>query len=197
MISCLLLSAGQSQRFGSPKALAVIQQKTILQRLQENILASNIDELIIVLGAHARVIEPYILKHKNVKVVYNKDHNFGQTSSFITGLKKIHPLSRGIMLLPVDYPCVNVDTLNVLLEQFDLQPEKIIIPVFKGKKGHPPVFPIHLKDQFLGLDFSQGINSVWHERQQEVVLFAVEDAGVVTTFNTREEFDAIIHSDLN
>lgn len=197
MISCLLLAAGQSQRFGSPKALAAIQQKTIIQRLQENIITSQIDELVIVLGAHASGIEPYILNHKKVKVVYNKDHNFGQTSSFITGLKKTHPLSRGIMLLPVDYPWVKGATLNALQEQFYRQPGKIIIPVFKNKKGHPPVFPIRLKDQFLGLDFSQGINSVWHERQEEVVLFNVDDSGVVTTFNTREEFEAIIQADLS
>lgn len=195
MLSCLLLAAGQSQRFGSPKALAEIDHKTIIQRIQESILAAQVDELVIVLGAHASRIEPYLLDHRKVKSVYNKDHNFGQTSSFITGLQKIDCASKGIMLFPVDYAWVSTDTLNILCEKFYRHPNEILIPVYQGRRGHPPVFPVRLKERFLRLDYSQGINSVWYEGNEKVVLSDVNDPGVIKTFNTREEFEELIQKD--
>ncbi|VAX34845.1 hypothetical protein MNBD_UNCLBAC01-1087, partial [hydrothermal vent metagenome] len=84
MLSCILLSAGASARFGSPKALAKqpSNNRPIIEKIQKTLLKTKIDEIIIVLGAHAESIKPFLLKHKNIKVVYNKDHNFGQTSSF-------------------------------------------------------------------------------------------------------------------
>ena len=76
MVSCLLLAAGSSQRFNSPKALAPINGKTVIEHLQNILLATPLDEVIIVLGAHQEAIKPFLLNHKRVKVVYNKDHKF-------------------------------------------------------------------------------------------------------------------------
>ena len=120
MISCVLLSAGLSSRFGSPKALAKISGKTLIERLQKTLLGSFVDEVVIVLGAYAEQIQPFILNHKKVKVVYNKDYNLGQTSSFKAGVNEISSTSDGIMLYPVDYPFVGKDTLMYLIDSFRL-----------------------------------------------------------------------------
>jgi molybdenum cofactor cytidylyltransferase len=172
--------------------LVEINQKKVIQRLQETVISSNVDELVVVLGAHVNEIKPYLLNHTKVKFVYNKDHIFGQTSSFITGLRKISGSAQGLMLLPVDYPWVRTDTLDQLCICFGRDPRRILIPVYKGRRGHPPVFPVSLKERFLKLDFSEGINSVWRERGEELDLLDVSDPGVVTTFNTRDELDRFI-----
>ncbi len=64
MTSCVLLCAGKSLRFGSPKALCDLGGETIIARLQKTLLASRIDEIIIVSGAVIVYMEPHILKHK-------------------------------------------------------------------------------------------------------------------------------------
>ncbi len=51
MVTCILLSAGSSQRFGSPKALAELYDETVLEHLQKMLLATQVGEIIIVLGA--------------------------------------------------------------------------------------------------------------------------------------------------
>jgi len=89
MIACILLSAGLSQRFGSPKALAQWNTGTVIEHLQNLLVKSQVDEIIVVCGAHADQIKPHILEHKQVRFVYNKDYNFGQTSSFKAGLKSV------------------------------------------------------------------------------------------------------------
>jgi len=192
MIPCILLSAGLSRRFGSPKALAMLNGETVIERLQKLLLKTKIDEIIVVLGAYADLIKPHLLNHKRVKVVYNKDYNFGQTSSFKTGLRNISDGVRGIMLLPVDYPLIREETVNALIERFSDNASSIVVPAFEGKKGHPPLFPIGLRDEFLDLNNENGLNVIAHSHQAETTILPVEDIGVVKTFNTQEEFEGLV-----
>ena len=113
MISCILLSAGLSSRFGSPKALARINNISVIEHIQNTLDNSMVSEVIVVLGGHAKKIKSVVLKHKKVKYVYNKDYNLGQTSSFKIGLKHISTNSLAVMLLPIDYPLIQFKTINL------------------------------------------------------------------------------------
>ncbi len=212
MVSCILLSAGLSSRFKSPKALARLpDEKTVIERIQQQLLLSKVNEIIVVLGAHLNEIKPYIypsapslqnveqnlkitnpfslgiLKHKAIKIVYNKDHNFGQTASFKVGLQNISSESTGIMLFPIDYPVVSLETIDDLVSFFLKNTPLILIPSFHNKKGHPPVFHTKLKNEFLDLNNAEGLNSIARDHQKDVTLLPVDDAGVIKSFNTKEE----------
>ena len=193
MISAILLSAGLSERFGSPKALTKINETTrVIDAVQRTLLASPINEIIVVLGAFAADIKPFLLKKKRIKSVLNKNYRKGQTSSFQTGLQHISPSAEGILLLPIDYPAIKAETIHILCDQFlNRDSLKIIIPSFKDHKGHPPIFPIHLKEEFLALDSSQGINIVAQRHEKTTTIYPVDDPGVIQTFNTPQEFEQL------
>lgn len=192
MTSCIILSAGKGSRFGSPKALALVNNDlNVIRYVQKKLLATKVDELIIVLGAEAERIKPFLLNHKKVKVVHNKDYNFGQTSSFKAGLRALSARSQAVILFPIDCPFVTVETIDEMIRQYAQKKPGILIPTFDGKKGHPPLFSEQLIPAFLGLDDSKGINSIARENQEKVVLLPVDDEGVLRTFNTREEFSAL------
>ncbi len=193
MVSCILLSAGLSSRFGSPKALALINHVTVIERTQKALIDSSVDEIIIVLGSESKRIKPYILKHKKVKVVYNKDYNLGQTSSFKIGLNFVNSDAKGVMLFPVDFPLVKSETLDSLINKFYLQNPGILIPSYRDRKGHPPIFNAKFKNEFLSLSDDQGLNLIQHQYSKDVFLFEVIDSGVIRTFNTLEELDKINH----
>lgn len=187
MVSCIVLSAGESRRFGSPKALAQVRQQPIIDTLCKRLKQSQIAETIIVLGAHKVLIEPYLLKHTGIRVVYNNCYKFGQTSSFQTGLQSVSTHSTGCMLLPVDCPFMTVDTLNQIVNDFLKSPQKILLPSYKCRKGHPPVFPAFLYNEILMLDHNTGLNVFIHEHQTRSRVVEYEDPGIVQTFNTPEE----------
>ncbi|MFA5060315.1 MAG: nucleotidyltransferase family protein [Candidatus Omnitrophota bacterium] len=191
MISCVLLSAGFSARFGSPKALATFSHETVIGRLQRLLIDSAVDEAIIVLGHDADQIKPHLLEHGKIKVVYNKDYKLGQTSSFKTGLRTTSPHAQGIMLFPVDLPVVKIETVNFLIDQFHKEKPAILIPTYNGKKGHPPIFHSRLKADFLTLDDSAGLNTLQHQFTSETFLTAVHDPGILLSFNTPEELQKI------
>jgi CTP:molybdopterin cytidylyltransferase MocA len=188
MISAMILSAGLSQRFGSPKALADIHGTTAIECLQKNLLKSNVSEVIIVLGHEAKRIEPHLLKHTQIKFVYNKDYNFGQTSSFQTGLKELHADSQGVFLCPVDTPFIKPETFNQLIQVLNKSSSSIMIPRYKNKKGHPPLFSVRWKEAILKLSFDDGLNTIAIKHPNDVVYVDTDDPGVVYTFNTQEEW---------
>ena len=189
MVTCILLSAGLSQRFGSPKALAKIGGINAIEHLQNTLLASSCDEIIIVLGAFAETITPSIFIHSRIRVVYNKDYIFGQTSSMQAGLQAAHEGSSGVLLLPVDCPLVKSSSIDQVIGEFNRNEPDILIPVYNGKKGHPPVFHQRLRSKILGLPHGAGLNSLFVHHPAQTV--AIDDEGIIKSFNTPEEFEKI------
>ena len=67
MISAILLAAGQSKRMnGENKLTKEIQGIPLIKHSVKNILASSIDELIIVLGHQKETIEKLINKNEKI-----------------------------------------------------------------------------------------------------------------------------------
>ena len=145
MVSCILLSAGESLRFGSPKAIAKINAKTVIEHVLDTLVASPLEEIVVVLGAHQDDIKPYLFKHKKVKSVYNKDYNLGQTSSFKAGLCAVSKKTKGMLLLPVDYPLVTSKTITTVVHNFLEKIPLIQLPMYDQKRGHPPIFNVRLR----------------------------------------------------
>ena len=187
MITCILLSAGISERFGQPKALARIFNKTVIEHIQNELLLSTCDEIIVVLGASYHQILPSIFIHSRIKVVYNKDYNFGQTSSLQVGVQVVQKSSTGVMILPVDCPLIKYTTINTLIDHFNKNDPDILIPTYQNKKGHPPIFHQRLNDEILALPLNLGLNSLFVKHPP--LTLEVKDSGIIKSFNTPEEFE--------
>ena len=192
MISGIVLAAGLSSRFGSPKTLADIHGNSVITFLLKKVVQTKLSEIIVVLGANKEKIQPSIFKHTMIQIVYNKHYKFGQTSSVQTGLKSASSQSSGFMLLPVDCPFVKVSTVDTLINHFMTLQPPIIIPTFENRKGHPPVINKKFKEQIQELDHSQGINSIFPIHTNEIQTLEIQDPGIRQTFNTLEELSRII-----
>ena len=189
MISCVLLSAGESQRFGSPKALATLGKHTAIEKLQSTLVDSPVDEIIVVLGAHLDAVKPYVFNHKKVRIVYNKDHKLGQTSSFQAGLSAVAKESKAVFLAPVDCPLVQILTISALIDHFKKNDPAILVPAYKGKRGHPPLFNISFKKEILALPTSTGLNTLFEKYIPDTL--EINDPGIIRTFNTPTDLEQI------
>lgn len=195
MISCIVLAAGLSERFGSPKAMARIADSPAIVFLLKKLCASRIGEIIVVLGANQDQIEPHLFKHKIIQIVHNNDYKLGQTSSVQTGLKASSSSAEAFMTLPVDCPFVKTETINRLIDYFLSEHPAITIPTYGKRKGHPPVFHKELKTNILKLAHDQGLNQIIHNPANKVHTLDLNDPGITQTFNTPDELARIIHSE--
>ncbi len=191
MLSCVILAAGLSKRFGSPKALAKFNGEAIIERILKTVLSTKVEEIVVVLGAHKEQIESCILKHKKVRVVYNKDYKLGQTSSFKIGLQNLAGDFSGTFLYPVDYPLVQASTIEMLGDVFLQKQPSILVPSFDHHKGHPPIFHARLKEEILNLDNALGLNTIVRKHTLDEIILPVSDSGVILTFNTPQELEVI------
>jgi CTP:molybdopterin cytidylyltransferase MocA len=152
---------------------------------------SQIGEIVVILGAAADQILPFIPAHPKIRTVHNQNYVLGQTSSFQTGLKVLSSQCEAAFLLPVDCPFIKTETIDKICESFQAAQSKVIIPTFNGRKGHPPLFSKSLFEEFLALDVKKGLNTISQKHVLETYIFPVKDPGVLATFNTQEEFEQL------
>ena len=70
--------------------------------------------------------------------VVNEELDKGPLHSIHLGLDELGQKKSNILLVPVDFPFIKPSTIRVLLDRSS--PDSIVIPVFDGKRGHPPLF---------------------------------------------------------
>ena len=105
MISAILLAAGQSKRMnGENKLTKELQDIPLIKLSVKNILASSINELIIVLGHQKEIIEKLIDKSEKIKFVFNKDFESGMASSIKTGIDNLSEKTEAFFICLGDMP---------------------------------------------------------------------------------------------
>ena len=90
MISAILLAAGESKRMGRPKLLLKWGESTVIEKCVDTLLASKIDELIVVLGYRAGEIRRK-LGSRRLKAVINPHYQLGMSTSVQRGLGEVSP----------------------------------------------------------------------------------------------------------
>jgi molybdenum cofactor cytidylyltransferase len=183
MITALLLAAGKSERT-KPwlKPLLPFQGKPVIEVIIDKLKESNADEVVVVLGHEAEKIKEVIKRRKRVKVVINKNYKKGMLSSVKFGIKA-NPLSNFLIYL-VDLPLVKVRTINSIIKGYNK--DKIIVPAYKGKRGHPILIPQELIEELL-LFKGETLRDFVHEHEIEEI--KTEDEGVIINLNTLEDYE--------
>jgi molybdenum cofactor cytidylyltransferase len=191
MVSCIVLAAGASSRFGSPKPLARIHSRPLISLLSEQLLKTRLGEIFIILGADAEAIRPCVCNDLRINCVFNENFSRGQTSSFKKGLKAVSADADGVLLLPADVPFVKPETIDMIIETFSKNPFPILVPTYKGQGGHPPAFSKTLFAEFAKLSDEAPLSTIQQIHASEILRLPVSDEGVLLSFNTPQEFEKI------
>ena len=188
MISAIVLAAGMSERMGRPKPLLKIGRKTFLETVCGRIWEGGADEVIVVLGARHELIEEAVDLARE-KVVINQEHRLGQLSSLKTGMKLMDGASNQLLLALVDHPKVQTTTYRKLIEECMNNEDSIIIPVFRGRRGHPVLFPRSMYGQIMEAPLAIGARHVVQRNSNMIVEIDVKDDGVLVDIDTQEDLE--------
>ncbi|HET8638535.1 MAG TPA: nucleotidyltransferase family protein, partial [Acidobacteriaceae bacterium] len=129
-VSAVVLAAGRSSRMGEAKQLLRVGEQTMLERTLENVRASRVDEVALVLGASADEIRWAIPASllEGVRVVVNEDYASGMASSLRAGLAAVDPESNGALIVLADQPLVRPETMNEIVERYCGSDAEIVVP---------------------------------------------------------------------
>ena len=178
MIASIILSAGASQRMGSPKALLDYRGEIFLNRLIR-ILGSVSDPVIAVLGYHAAEIRSRA--GAGARIVINPAPERGQLSSLQTGLAALPAEAEGFAFMPIDCPAVREQTVQSLAAAFAARDSatRFVIPRYGDKRGHPVFGTRQIAEELLALPLTAKASDVVHGHVDRTQYLDVDDPGVL------------------
>lgn len=192
MIVAVVLSAGESSRMGSPKALLPISGVPFIEEIVRALKGTKIDRIIVVLGHHAEEIRKRIA-HLPVTFVVNRDYAKGQLSSLIVAIRSLAAEKTtekvdGVLVHLVDHPFISPALVDHMIDRFYETKKLIVIPRCGGRRGHPVIFSSRLFPELLSAPLEKGAKVVVHAHRDETLEIETDFAGVTIDIDTPEEY---------
>jgi len=186
LISAIVLAAGKSERMGRPKALLPIHGRTFLENILDVISRTSIEDTIVVLGHHREEIERSL---PLLSAVFNPDYEQGMITSFQAGIRKLSRDTSGAFLFLVDHPLVEPAAIEAMIA--NLAANRIVLPTFEGRRGHPVLFSSEILEEILALPPSEGANIVVRKSPDRIIEVSVNVPGILVDVDTPEQFEKL------
>lgn len=163
----LVLASGRGERFaasggGTHKLQALLAGKPVLRHTLDAVAASGL---------------PWHLE----------DAGHPGMGDAIAAAVRATPDASGWLVLPGDLPLVQAATLRAVAHA--LAQHAVVLPVYKGARGHPVGFSAACRDALLALKGDQGAAAVVRAQAalNAVAFIDVVDEGTVTDIDTLED----------
>jgi len=188
MISAILLAAGESRRMGRPKLLLKWGGSTIIEKSVDTLLASKIDELIVVLGHQAQAILRK-LGARRLKAVVNPQYRMGMSTSIRTGIGQVSSMSEAILIALADQPLIERDLIDHLIDTYGRNPQGIVLPSYKGRRGHPVILDSNrYRGEMENLMGDAGCRPILERHPGDILEVPVDSEGVLVDIDSWEHY---------
>lgn len=170
-VAAVVLAAGSSSRFGSPKALAELEGKPILEHVLDAVREAGIDEIVVVLGHAGDEIQQGI-EWLDERLVRNPDPR-ELSSSLQIGLDALDesdpPVQAAVLVLG-DQPRTRPSVIRALIAATRTSELPIVVPRYAEGGGANPVLlrreAFDLADEAIG---DRGLGPILEVRPELVV----------------------------
>lgn len=175
-IGIIILAAGASRRMGSPKQLLKIDNQTLIERAIAITQALANQQTVVVLGANAEKIIPFIPSLPALDFIINENWEQGMGTTLKTGLafllSKEMALS-AVIVMVCDQPYLSTNKLQELIDTYQKTKANIVATTYNQLKGVPALFSKDLFNKLIDLDKDEGARKIIkrYEGKVEVVDF--------------------------
>ncbi|NLO49321.1 MAG: NTP transferase domain-containing protein [Clostridiales bacterium] len=191
--SAAVLAAGYSSRMGTLKPLLPIGDHCALSHVLRTLKSAGINDTAVVTGYLREKLRP-VITSEGATDVFNPDFDKGMLSSVKAGLNHfLHTGGvSGILLSPADCPLVLACTIRSILFEASENPDRFIVPCYKGKKGHPLWIPLSKFHEILSYDGSMGLKGITQKYDDEMIRLETQDEGTVLDMDTPEAYQKLL-----
>ncbi len=172
---------------GRPKQLLPVSGRAAVRYCAETILSAGLCDLVVVTGANAGETEA-ALEGLPVRIARNPDPASDMAGSVRNGLNATDPESRHVLVCLADHPLVSVATIRTILDASQRDPVRIVIPRYRGRRGHPTLFPRSIIREAFG---GQNLRGIINGHSAHVLEIDVDDEGIVLDMDTEVDYEKI------
>jgi molybdenum cofactor cytidylyltransferase len=187
MIVAVVLAAGESSRMGRPKALLPIDGQTFVERIATALKRTQVGKVFVILGHNSDELKQRI-ENLPVEILMNPDYKLGQLSSLQVAVRYLQTDKScdGMLVHLVDHPYIDSTLVDLMIQRFYETKKLIVVPRYRGKRGHPVLFSRELFNSLLAAPMDQGAKSVVNAHRDETLEIETEDEGITLDIDTPE-----------
>jgi molybdenum cofactor cytidylyltransferase len=194
-IAAVILAGGESARMGQPKALLELDGCSFIAVAVGRLRAAGCSSVLAVDGAHR--LDPELPGLAGVEIVHNPAWPLGPLASVQAGLGRaleLEPGLAGLLVHHVERPRITAASFARLIAAFVGEPEGLWQPSYRGRSGHPLIWPRALFEPLLALDPSTCdartlVRGSASARRRKLEL---DDPGVVDNIDTPADLERLI-----
>jgi CTP:molybdopterin cytidylyltransferase MocA len=175
---------------GRFKPLLPLGTTTVLQRVISIFQTAGVEDIRVITGHRADDIEPFATV-MGVKTIFNADFKNGMFSSVQTGVQSLSPERSAFFVLPVDIPLVAPATVKGLLAAWEANRPVVAYPIFQGRRGHPPLISMGIRDHILNWSGHQGLRGALEALEDPGLEVETDDRYILMDMDRPEDYEQI------
>ena len=184
--SCIILSAGSSQRMGMHKALLKFDNNhTFLSKIAETYSKVGVEQILVVVNAELLfILKQHQFMHEKVVFVLNENPELGRFYSLQKGIQQLIRENH-CFFQNIDNPLVSENVLENLITH--KHKADVLIPVFENKPGHPVLFGPYVTQEIMKR-VEPGIRIDYFLKRLNTKRIEFQDKSIVVNINSQEDY---------
>jgi len=179
MFYAIVLAAGGSSRIGAEKLLLPFDGKKVITHIVDELLASRLDQVVVVVGSESDRIEGE-LSQRSVGIVANPDYARGMLTSVRCGIENLPSECSTVMVVLGNQPSLNHELVDEMVIKFGKAGKGILVPCCRGKHGYPLLFMMKYRDEIMTSFDETGLRGLLTAHAEDVFEMEVSDSSALS-----------------
>ena len=186
-VAAVVLAAGRSTRMGESKPLLMWDGRTVIEAITSRLVTARLPQVVVVTGLRARDVSRALHKLP-VQTAYNRDYRQGEMlSSLQVGLAALPESASACLVVMGDQPELDGRVLAQLREAYAEGRGEIIVPVYRGERGHPVLISRRFWPEILALS-SGAPRDVLRRYSDQTYWLEVDTDSILRDIDTPEQY---------
>ena len=181
-IGCVVMAAGNAERFGENKLAAEVGGKTLIERALDAVPTDRLAAVCVVTQYDA--VER-LAGERGFAVVRNPHPEWGLSHTVRLGTGALRERCDAILYLVSDQPLLRRESVENVIKHYVNYPEHIVGASHSGKRGNPCIFPRKYYGELCELTGDVGGSAVIRRHEDDLLLCEI-DQSELTDVDTRE-----------
>ena len=187
MIWAVILAAGESRRMGTQKLLLPFGEATVVEAVVRTALASMVDRAVAVVGADGEAVRAR-LEPRGADIAVNARFAEGMLTSIQAGLRALPPDAEAAVVMLGDQPFLPPAVVDLVIRGYRVSGRGIVIPVFRGRRGHPVLVDLKYRDEVLAFDPADGLRRLLRTHPDDIAEVETDDPNILRDLDTPEDY---------